>query len=63
LKGFQVSGDVLLYFLDGKYRSFHTKLLEEEIIHIPSANVFGARSEKERLYLHTNAGMEIYSVK
>jgi len=64
LKGlhhFQISNEQIIYFKDGKLKNYNMKTLEEGEITLPEANVFDARTEKEKLYLLKQNFFNIYS--
>lgn len=63
LSGFQVSNNDIIYFKDGKLRSYNIKTLYESEIILPTTDVLYARSEKEKLYLLKQKSLEIYYVK
>lgn len=64
LKGlphFQIFNDELIYFKDGKLKSYTMKTLEEGEISLPDANISDVRTEKEKLYLLKQKSLDIYN--
>ncbi|MBI3502339.1 MAG: hypothetical protein HY063_11150 [Bacteroidetes bacterium] len=66
LKGigsFQISNDEIIYFKDGKLKSYNIKTLSEGEINLPTTEILYARSEKEKLYLLKQKSLDIYHVQ
>lgn len=63
LKDFQIAGDNLLYFKDGKLLSYNLKTLQEAEVQIPSDEIKMLRVEKEKLMIFTNEKLKVYEVK
>ena len=63
LRHFQISNDLLIYFKEGKLKSYNMKTLEEGEISLPETSILDARSEKEKLYLLKQKSLDIYHVK
>lgn len=66
LKGlhhFQVTNDEIIYFKDGKLKSYNMKTMEEDVTSLPSVEVLDVRTEKEKLYLLKQKRLDIYSTK
>ena len=63
LAHFQISNDELIYFKEGKLKSYNMKTLSEGEINLPTTDIFDARTEKEKLYLLNTKSLTIYHVK
>ncbi len=63
LTHFQISNDELIYFKDGKLKSYNLKTISEGEINLPTTDILDARSEKEKLYLLKQKTLEIYHAK
>ncbi len=66
LKGldkFQVTGQSLLYFKDGKLFDYNLKTLEQQEIQIPQDEIQMLRVEKEKLLILTKENLKVYEVK
>src|ERR1051326_6620952 len=51
LTHFQISNDELIYFKNGKLKSYNMKTISEGEINLPTTEILDARTEKEKLYL------------
>lgn len=60
LGSFQISNDDIIYFKDGKLKSYNMKTLSEAEINLPTTETLFARSEKEKLYLLKQKSIDIY---
>ncbi len=60
---FQVSGQNLLYYKNGKLLSYNLKTLTEEEIPLPSDKIKMLRVEKEKLIVLTKEKLKVYEVK
>ena len=63
LTRFQISSEELIYFKDGKLKSYNLKTLAEGEINLPTTDILDARTEKEKLYLLNSKSLNIYHVK
>jgi ligand-binding sensor domain-containing protein len=63
LSQFQVSADQIIYFQDKSIRTYNFKNLTEEVIQVSDPSAISIRVEKERLYILTDKGVDIYMVK
>lgn len=63
LHSFQVFGEDIFYFKEGKLKSYHLRKMEEHEYPLPEANCIAARMEKERLMLQKEKELLIYKVK
>ncbi|MBI4930686.1 MAG: hypothetical protein HY841_07990 [Bacteroidetes bacterium] len=63
LHHFQISNDDIIYFKEGKLKSYNMKTLEDAEISLPEINIIDARTEKEKLYLLKQKSLDIYHVK
>jgi hypothetical protein len=59
---FQVNNEQIIYQSELKLKSYNIKTLQETEILLPSAEVLGVRTEKEKLYLLKQKSLDIYSV-
>ena len=63
LKDFQIAGDNLLYFNDGKLQSYNLKTLQQAEVEIPADEIQMLRVEKEKLMILTKESLKVYEVK
>lgn len=63
LRHFQISNNHLIYFKEGKLKSYNMRTMEEGEISLPETSILDARSEKEKLYLLKQKSLDIYHVK
>lgn len=63
LNKFQLSGQNLSYFKDGKLQNYNLKTLQEGELSLPPDEVKMLRVEKERLMILTKERLNIYEVK
>ncbi len=63
LKDFQIAGDNLLYFNDGKLQSYNLKTLQQAEVQIPPDEIQMLRVEKEKLMILTKESLKVYEVK
>ena len=63
LKDFQIAGDNLLYFNDGKLQSYNLKTLQQAEVQIPPDEIQMLRVEKEKLMILTKESLKVYQVK
>ena len=63
LNDFQIAGDNLLYFKDGKLLSYNLKTLAEGEIQLPPDEIKMLRVEKEKLMILTKENLKVYEVK
>lgn len=63
LNKFQITGENLLYFKEGKLFSYNLKTLEEREVQIPDEEIQMLRVEKEKLIILTKEKLKIYEVK
>ncbi len=60
---FQIAGDNLLYFKDGKLLSYNLKTLAEGEVQLPPDEIQMLRIEKEKLMILTKENLKVYEVK
>jgi hypothetical protein len=63
LTNFQIAGDNLLYFKQGKLLSYNLKTLAEGEVQLPPDEIQMLRTEKEKLIILTNENLKVYEVK
>ncbi|MCG3166693.1 MAG: hypothetical protein POELPBGB_02473 [Bacteroidia bacterium] len=63
LTSFQIAGENLLYFKDGKLMAYNLKTLHEGEIQVPADKIQMLRIEKEKLMILTNESLKVYQVK
>lgn len=63
LTDFQIAGENLLYFKEGKLLSYNLKTLQEAEVQIPYDEIKMLRVEKEKLMILTKENLKIYEVK
>jgi len=59
---FQVDNERIVYFEDGKLKSYNMKTLKESETALPATEILDVRIEKEKLYLLKQKSLDIYSV-
>jgi hypothetical protein len=62
LSEFQVNGEQIFYLQGGNIKTYNYKNLTEESELLPDTNVKALRIEKERLFILTDKGVDIYSI-
>ena len=62
LNEFQVNGEQIFYLDGNTIRAYNYKNLSEESTILPENNIKGMRIEKERLFILTDKGVDIYSI-
>lgn len=62
LERFQFKDDELLYFKNGKFKSYQLKTIDEATAIIPSKNPTYVRAEKNTLFLQANDTLYLYSI-
>lgn len=62
LNHLQTNNDDLIYFKDGKLKSYNIKTLQENELSLPATDAVDARTEKEKLYLLKQKSIDIYSI-
>ena len=60
---FQILNDKIIYYTDGKLKSFDLKTMAESETALPAGDIIDARTEKEKLYLLKQKSLDIYHVK
>ncbi len=63
LNGFQIAGDNILYFNDGKLMSYNLKTIKESEVQVPADDIQMLRVEKEKLMILTKENLKVYEVK
>lgn len=63
LNDFQIAGENLLYFREGKLLSYNLKTLAEGEVQLPSDEIKMLRVEKEKLMILTKESLKVYEVK
>lgn len=63
LNQFQVSADQIIYLQDKSIRTYNFRSLSEDVMPLSDPAALAIRVEKERLYILTDKGVDIYAVK
>jgi hypothetical protein len=63
LNSFQIAGDNILYFKDGKLMSYNLKTIKESEVQLPADDIQMLRVEKEKLMILTKEKLKVYEVK
>jgi hypothetical protein len=63
LSRFQVSADKIIYFANKRICTYNFKTLAEESFPVPDITAISIRVEKERLFVQTEKGVDIFAMK
>jgi hypothetical protein len=63
LTQFQVDGEKIIYLEGKQLKTYNTKTLVDETLSLPDSSAVAIRVEKERMFIQTPAGVDIYEVK